>query len=107
LRLDVALGLVPELRIDAERLDIDALLVHDLGALGRDDELREAHLLTDEFERFRDVAMGVNVDGRDALARDDDLAPPGLSRCLRRGAMHEPAAAERDARERAGNLPEE
>jgi hypothetical protein len=43
--LEVALGLVPEIRVDAERLDIDALLVHRLYAVRRDDEAGEAHFL--------------------------------------------------------------
>ena len=84
LRLEVALGLVPEIRIDAQRLDIDALLVHDLDALGRDDELREAHLLPRQLERIGDVAMRVNIDGRDPLSGDDDLAPARLLWRLRR-----------------------
>src|ERR1700720_1579992 len=45
LRGELALGIVPEIRIDAERLDVDALLVHHLDAIRRDDQSREPNLL--------------------------------------------------------------
>src|SRR5262249_40340256 len=65
--LQVAFGLVPEIRVDAERLDVDPLLVHRLDPLGADDECRDCFLVSGERGGLRDVAMGMHVDGAHPL----------------------------------------
>ena len=75
----VALGAVP-VRVDAERLDVDALRVHrrDARAGVVHQQARRFERMVDHRRRRRDDAMGVHVDGLDPLAVDHDLAPAGL-----------------------------
>ena len=77
---EVALRPVPG-RVDAQRLDVDALLVHHLETLSADfvDAASEAGVRRGNAEQglsLRDDAMGVNVDRLDAPTADHDLAPP-------------------------------
>ena len=41
---EVGFGLVPKDRVEAQRFDIDALLIHCLDAFGRDDQRPQRHL---------------------------------------------------------------
>ena len=72
---DVALGAVP-VGIDAERLDVDALRVHrgDAHAGVVHQQARRLERMLDQRHRLGNAAMGVHVDGLDALAVDHDLA---------------------------------
>src|SRR5262249_14984739 len=85
---EVALGPVPG-RVDAERLHVDALRVHLANAPGPD--LVDARASLDvglqaqEGVRFRDHAVGVDVDGSHAAAAHDDLAPARAPRRRARG----------------------
>jgi hypothetical protein len=65
--------------IDAQRLHIDALLVHDLEPLRADfvDAAAERHIAVGNAKQilgFRNDAVGVNVDGRDAPSANNHLA---------------------------------
>ena len=78
----VAVGLVP-IGIDADRLDVDALLVHlPYAALA---DLRDSGtalalgLEPDHRERLGNHAMTMHVDGLDALAVDRNFAAPRRS----------------------------
>ncbi len=82
---EVGLGLVPKDRVEAERFDVDALLVHRLDAFGRDHERLQLHLQTHQRVRFRHVRMGVQIDGPHPLSVDNDFASP-LRRLSERGA---------------------
>ena len=83
----VAIGLVPD-RIDAERLDVDVLLVHRLHALfGHDDDALLVMLRgldAEHVHRFRDDAVRMHVDRLHTAALHDDFAPP-RSRLRRSG----------------------
>ena len=78
----VALGAIP-VRVDAERLDIDALRVHrgDARAGVVHQQARRFERMVDHGRGRRDDAMGVHVDGLDPLAVDHDLAPPPACAC--------------------------
>ena len=95
---DVALGLVP-VGIDAERLDVDALPVHGLDALGAHHQLVGLHLQSHQRHRLREPTMRMDVDGLDAAAAHHHLAPPrrtgGLRVHMRR--VQETAARENGA----------
>ena len=71
----IALGPVP-VWIDAERLDIDARVIHlrqtvaDIGP----QETRRFERVIDQLRRLRDDAMRMHVNGLDPLATHDDLA---------------------------------
>ncbi len=80
---DLALGAIP-IRIDAERLDVDALRVH-----RRDARVDVAHQETRRLERMLDQrhcrrhrTMSVHVDGLDPIAIDDDFTPPRPGVCM-------------------------
>ena len=79
---DVSVGLVP-VRIDAERLDVDALLVHRAEAIcqrrARHEERLRLQRPSHQRHRVRDCAVRVHVDGFHALAAHHDFAAP----CLR------------------------
>ena len=70
----IALGPVP-VGVDAERLHIDAGPVHLRQPFAeiRPQEGRRFERVIDHLRGVRDDAMGVHVDGLDALARDHDL----------------------------------
>ncbi len=79
LRPDYLLGsvtveLVPD-RIDAERLDVDALGIHLLDAQLGLVERRRRNFQARHGVGFRERAMRVDVDGLHALAADHDFAP--------------------------------
>ena len=80
---DVALGAIP-VRVDAERLDVDALRIHrrDARAGVVHQQARRFERMIDQRHRRRHGAMGVDVDGLDPLAVDHDLAPPRLAVCV-------------------------
>ena len=75
----VALGAVP-VRVDAQRLDVDALRVHrrDAGAGVVHQQAGRLERMIDHRRGRRNDAMGVHVDGLDPLAVDHDLAPARL-----------------------------
>ncbi|WP_366946317.1 DUF3566 domain-containing protein [uncultured Bradyrhizobium sp.] len=102
----VAVGLVPE-RIDAQRLDVDALRVHGLEAVRAVLQMGRTELEVHHRQRFGKRAVRMDVDGLDAAAVDHDLAAAcrGLRVHMRR--VEHAAAAERDAGESAGGLAEE
>ena len=88
---ELALRVVPPVLIDAERLHVDAALVHRGNALRTErhhagDFARERRAL-DEIRHLRDRAMRMEIDDLRALARDADFAPlsrPGARHGQRR-----------------------
>src|SRR5262245_1318704 len=104
----IAVGAVPE-GVDAERLHVDAVLVHVGDALGLDWEAEVAFELlaggtlerraADQVEHRGHRAVSVHVDGSHAAAADDDFAPRrGL-----RGRVPKPTAdADHSSRGRRG-----
>ncbi len=70
----VALGAIP-VRVDAERLDIDAGAVHLRQPVAdiRPQEAGRFERMIDDLGGVRDDAMRVHVDGLDALAGDHDF----------------------------------
>ena len=88
LACEVAIGRVPPVAIDAQRLDIDALLIHELQTLRAEDVVPatashagQRRALDDVLHR--DDAVRVHVDHPDAAAAHHHLASCGLS--LKRG----------------------
>src|SRR5215831_4756313 len=73
---EVGLGFVPKDRVDAERFNVDALLVHRLDAVWRDHERGLLHLQSHQRIRVGHLAMGVHVDGPNAFSVDYDLTTP-------------------------------
>src|SRR5262249_18286573 len=67
-------------RVDAESLDVDALLIHGPDALRGVGHEQGVGLERSAHQRHgaRHRAVRVHVHGLDALAGDDDLAPPPL-----------------------------
>src|SRR5205823_6397714 len=76
-RHEVAVERVPG-GIDAERLHVDALLVHALQALGHGAGIGGRPLLLHQRLRFGDDGLRVDVDRPYALAAHHDLAPAHL-----------------------------
>src|SRR6266851_778364 len=74
-RRDVAVRLVP-VGIDAERLDVDALLVHGAQTRGRHYQALRPHLQTHHRQGLGEGAVRVDVDGLHAAAVHHHLAPP-------------------------------
>ena len=70
---DVAFGFVPE-GVDADRLHVDALLVHGLEAVCADDEIGRPVFQPEHVHDLREHAVRVDVHGLDAAAVDHDLA---------------------------------
>src|SRR5207248_8969278 len=71
----IALGPVP-VWIDAERLDIDARLIHlrqTVADIGPQETWRFERVI-DQLRRLRDDAMRMHINGLDTLATHDDLA---------------------------------
>src|SRR6267142_3704251 len=106
----IAVGLVP-VRVDAEGLHVDALLVHGLQAHGDlrgrvevRPELGAADLEAHQRQRLGHRAVRVHVHGLHALAVDDDLAAAGLG--PRGGRGEQVAAHEDEAGEGGGGLEE-
>ena len=102
----VALGVVPE-RIDADRLHVDALLVHRLEAVGANDKIGRPELEPHHVHDLRKHAVRVHVDGLDAAAVDDDLPAPHRGLRMGIGRMQKAAAAEHNAGHRAGGTAQE
>jgi hypothetical protein len=102
----VTLGVIPE-RIDADRLHVDALLIHRLEAIGANDKIGRPELEPHHVHDLGEHAVGVNVHGLDAAAADDDLAAPHRGLCVGIGRMQKPAAAEHNAGHRAGGTAQE
>src|SRR5205823_4226310 len=73
----IALGPVP-VGIDAERLDIDARVIHLRQPVAdiRPEETWRFERVIDELRRLWDDAMRMHVNGLDPLATHDDLAAP-------------------------------
>ncbi len=92
----IALGSVPE-GIDAERLDIDASLVHLRQAVAEigPQQTRRFQWVIDQVGRLRDNAVRVYVNGLNAPATDGDLAA-SLCRRLPRSAACPEAVASAD-----------
>ena len=101
---EVGLCLGPKDRVETERLDVDALLIHHLGAFRRDHERLQLHLQTNQRVRLRHVAMGMQVDGPNALSIDNDFA--SLLRCLRECRARQAAPDSRKPGQRSGSLAE-
>ena len=103
---DVTIGLVP-VGIDAQRLDVDTLLVHRLDPVRgpRHQQRLRLDLAPHQRHRLGDGAVRVDVDRLDAPAVDDDLAAARL-RLGRRGGG-EIAADEGDAGHSAGGFLDE
>ena len=80
---EVAVGLVP-IGVDAQRLDVDALLVHGLDALGAHDQGFGIHLEAHQGHGVREGAMRVHIHGFHAAAVHHHLA---ASRCRLRVCM--------------------
>ena len=72
---DVALRLVP-VGIDAERLDVDALLVHGADAIGAHDQIVRIDLHPHQRHGLRKRAVGMHVDRLHAAAVHHDLPAP-------------------------------
>jgi hypothetical protein len=94
---EVGFGLGPKDWVDAERLDVDTLLIHHLSAFRRDHERGQLHLQPDQCIRLGDMAVGVHVDGPNAASIDDNLAPPLW--LLRQRGTHHATPAKRDGRQ--------
>ena len=108
-RRDVAVGLVP-VRIDAERLDVDALLVHRADAVRRPSTIRSVcrrDLQAHQGHRLGDGAVRVHVDGLHAPAVHHHLAAARRRLRVDVRAAHEIAADEREAGHRAGDFLDE
>ena len=97
---DVAVGVIPE-RIDADRLHVDALLVHGLEALGADHEIGRPPLAVQHRHDLGEHAVRVDVDGLDAAAADHDLAAASRRLGVDVRRVKQAAAAEHGAGERA------
>src|SRR5207247_2902358 len=101
-----ALRAVP-IWVDAERLDVDPLGVHLLDAVGKaaPQQTRRFERVIDDGRRLGNDAMGVDVDGLDPLAVDDNLAPSPRRRPgdLAGGRTRQAAADKGEAGERTGD----
>ena len=109
---EVAIGCVPPVAIDTERLNIEPLLVHDLQARWAQHIVPAASPSTtasasvareactfDDVRHLRHEAVTVDVDHLDALAPHEHLAAPGRGGPNRSGAgIREPAAHEHSGR---------
>src|SRR5215472_17432116 len=101
---EVGLGFVPKDRVDAERFNVDALLVHRLDAVWRDHEQALLHLQAHQRIRVRHLAMGVHVDGANAFSVDYDLTSP--LRRLRQSRAQQATSNERQASQRTSRSAE-
>ena len=105
---EIALGLVP-VGIDAERLDVDALLVHRADAVLPHDQGLRLGLQTHERHRLGHGAVRMHVDGFHAAAAHHHFPAPDCPARLRlrvaRG--EEIAADEGDTGHGAGGIPDE
>jgi len=100
---EIAIASVPE-RIDRQHLHVDRLPVHRLQPLVDLDEgfcrapyrgkLDSSRVRAEQGAGLAEVAMGVNVDGLDLLAVDDDRQRAGCALGVR--AFEQSAAAEDD-----------
>ena len=112
-RRELAVGLPPPEPVDAQRLHIDAGLVHLRDARRADDLVAAAAAVLLERRALDDVlhghdAVGVDVDDADAAAADRDLAAAARRRlCQQPGYARPPAAQRECARRRPGDAPEE
>ena len=85
---EVGLGLLPKDRVYAQRLDVDALLVHGLDAFRRDHQRWLLNFQSHQSIRLGDMAVGVHIDGANTFSGDDDFA--SSLRRLRKGRAHAP-----------------
>jgi len=98
---EVGLGLVPEDRVEAQRLDVDALPIHRRDPFRRNDERWRRRLQPHQRVRLGHVAMGVQIDRPDALSADSDFPSPGLP--LREGRARESTSQSRERGEPAAD----
>ena len=99
---EVGVGLGPKDWVDAERLDVDTLLIHYLSAFRRDHERRQLHLQVHQRVCLGHMAVGVHINGANALSVHDDLASP--RRRLRQSGPHQTASDESKAGQRTSNM---
>jgi hypothetical protein len=106
----VAISRVPPVAVNAQRLDIDGLLIHKFQTLRTEDVIPAAAAVIGQWRAFDDLqrryhAVRVHVDNSDAAATHNDLPTFGasLERFNRRIAS--PQAHHAQARRRAPSCP--